>query len=89
MAEFEVTSKFTMRNDTAANWTTKNPVLRNGEFGYDTTNKRVKMGDGVTRWGSLPYLATNTYVDTADNAVKTYVNNQITLAINDSWAQAY
>ena len=32
-------------------------VLWNGEFGYDTTNRRIKVGDGVTKWNDLPYVA--------------------------------
>lgn len=41
------------RRDTAANWSSANPVLEAGEFGYDTTNKVVKIGDGSTRWNAL------------------------------------
>lgn len=42
-----------MRADTAANWTSINPVLQNGEFGYVTNQKYFKIGDGVTTWNSL------------------------------------
>lgn len=42
-----------VRQDTATNWTAKNPVLASGEFGFDTTNKILKLGDGVTDWGGL------------------------------------
>lgn len=45
-----------LRRDTAANWQTQNPVLMLGEQGYDTTNKRLKIGDGTTAWNSLAYL---------------------------------
>ena len=41
------------RRDTASNWSSANPVLEAGEFGYDTTNKVVKIGDGSTRWNAL------------------------------------
>jgi hypothetical protein len=41
------------RRDTAANWSSANPVLEAGEFGYDTTNKVVKIGDGSTCWNAL------------------------------------
>lgn len=41
------------RRDTAANWSSANPVLEAGEFGYDTTNKVIKIGDGSTRWNAL------------------------------------
>lgn len=41
------------RRDSAANWSSANPVLEAGEFGYDTTNKVIKIGDGSTRWNAL------------------------------------
>ena len=45
------------RRDTSANWATSNPVLQLGELGFDTTNKRIKIGDGVTVWAALLYLS--------------------------------
>lgn len=40
--------------DTAENLERDNPVLDVGQFGYDTTNKIIKIGDGVTPWNDLP-----------------------------------
>lgn len=50
------------RRGTAAEFAATNPVLKSGEWGYDTTNKVVKIGDGVTPWTSLagPF-ASDTY----------------------------
>ena len=45
-----------LRRDTAANWTRGNPVLKSGEFGYETDTERVKIGDGSTAWTGLPYF---------------------------------
>lgn len=42
-----------MRRGTAAQWASVNPVLAAGEWGLDTTNRIVKIGDGVTAWASL------------------------------------
>jgi len=47
--------KFRLRRDTAANWTSTNPVLALGEPGLETDTQRWKFGDGVTVWASLPY----------------------------------
>lgn len=58
MAQKNVTSKIQMRNDTAAKWESKNPVLAVGEIGYDTTNKKTKIGDGVTPWVDLDWFVT-------------------------------
>ena len=43
------------RRDTAANWTSNNPTLAVGEFGYESDNARYKIGDGSTAWTSLGY----------------------------------
>ena len=45
-----------IRTDSNANWSAANPVLLDGELGYDTTAKNIKAGDGTTPWLSLPYL---------------------------------
>lgn len=42
-----------LRRDTAANWTSVNPVLANGQPGYDTTNNILKIGSGVATWSAL------------------------------------
>ena len=46
-------TQFKFRRDTAANWSSANPVLADGEIGVDTTNKKFKLGDGSTAWNSL------------------------------------
>ena len=43
---------------TAAEWESQNPVLGAGVFGYDSTNKIIKAGDGSTPWKALPFFAT-------------------------------
>jgi hypothetical protein len=48
---------FRIRRDTAANWTSANPVLALGEPGLETDTRRVKYGDGSTSWNALPYSA--------------------------------
>lgn len=47
--------KIQLRRDTAANWTTANPVLAQGEEGYELDTGKRKVGDGVTTWNSLAY----------------------------------
>lgn len=47
------------RVDTPANWTAANPILNNGEFGWERQGAVVgkgKIGDGVTVWNALPYF---------------------------------
>ena len=47
-----------IRRDTAANWTTYNPVLADGELclSTDSDPHNLKIGDGVTKWLALEYL---------------------------------
>ena len=47
------------RSDTAENWESKNPTLGKAEFGYDETNKKMKLGDGITPWNDLPWYNKN------------------------------
>lgn len=46
---------FEARRDTHANLLTTNPILGQGEPCYDTTLKKVKWGDGVSRWNALAF----------------------------------
>lgn len=43
------------RRDTAANWSSVNPVLALGEIGIETDTRKIKFGDGTTPWNSLAY----------------------------------
>ena len=49
-----------VRRDLAANWTSANPILLAGEFGYEYDTNKAKIGDGTTAWTSLPYLSSYT-----------------------------
>lgn len=46
MSDQTLNTRIKVRSDTAANWTTNNPVLLAGESGFDTTNSRLKIGNG-------------------------------------------
>lgn len=48
-----------VRRDTAANWTSINPVLAQGEIGYETNTRFMKIGNGTSAWNSLPYFVQN------------------------------
>jgi hypothetical protein len=43
------------RRDTAANWTSTNPVLASGEAGLETDTGLVKYGNGTSTWTALSY----------------------------------
>lgn len=52
-----VPKRLQLRHDTAANWTIANTLLLSGEMGIETDTNKIKIGDGITRWNSLPYFA--------------------------------
>jgi hypothetical protein len=51
-------ARIKLRRDTSQNWTTANPILAAGETGFEIDTRMIKLGDGSTRWNSLPYAVT-------------------------------
>jgi hypothetical protein len=58
-----------LRNDTAANWTSANPVLAQGEMGIETDTAYYKIGDGSTAWTSLSYSSLPSTAATTGKAI--------------------
>jgi hypothetical protein len=50
-------NRIQLRRDTAANWTRENPILSQGEPGFDLTENKMKVGDGITAWTDLAYAS--------------------------------
>ena len=48
-----------LRRDTAANWTSTNPTLAQGEVGIELSTGKFKIGDGSTAWNSLGYASSS------------------------------
>ena len=74
-----------IRRDTYANWQSINPILGNGEFSLDITNKMLKIGDGTTRWMSLDGFPSDGR--DMDTATKQDINTQTsayTLVLSDA-----
>jgi hypothetical protein len=46
-----------MRRGTTSEWNSANPILNEGEIGYNSTLSSFKIGDGTSVWSSLPYFA--------------------------------
>ena len=49
--------RFQYRRDPAANWTTTNPILGDGEPGYESDTGFMKIGDGLLAWNALAYFS--------------------------------
>jgi hypothetical protein len=58
MACVTTNAKILIRRDLAANWSnpSNNPVLLDGEMGYEKDTGKMKIGDGIHRWNDLPYF---------------------------------
>jgi hypothetical protein len=55
-----VVTQIQLRRGTAASWTSANPTLASGEFGFETDTGKAKIGNGSTAWNSLAYSITGT-----------------------------
>jgi hypothetical protein len=58
-----------LRRDLAANWTTEDPTLAQGEFGLELDTGFYKVGDGINEWTALGYFdKDNVNLSQVDNA---------------------
>ena len=53
-----VVTQIQIRRGLAASWTSANPTLAAGEFGYETDTGKAKIGNGSSAWNSLSYSLT-------------------------------
>ena len=51
-----VVTQIQVRRGTASQWTSTNPTLAAGEFGFETDTNKLKCGNGSTAWNSLAYI---------------------------------
>ena len=47
---------YQFKRGTAQRWIEVNPVLRQGEPGFEYDTGKLKIGDGFTPWLTLPYI---------------------------------
>lgn len=55
--------EFRIRRDSADQWIVKNPILSNGEPGFDETSNILKIGNGFTPWVDLPGIGLSSNLD--------------------------
>ena len=79
-----VVTQIQVRRGTASSWTSANPTLSAGEWGYETDTGKVKIGDGTTAWTSLAYIGAGdvTLTGTQTLTNKTLTAPIITIATN-------
>jgi hypothetical protein len=49
-------SRLLQRKGLSSQWAVTNPVLESGETGIELDTKKIKIGDGLTAWNTLPYV---------------------------------
>jgi hypothetical protein len=101
------TVRIQLRRGTATEWTNADTALNSsgglvlaaGEMGVETNTRKIKIGDGSTRWSSLAYVAAdspaiseiaqdaiNDALSMGSGLTKSYNDNTdtISIAIDDS-----
>lgn len=71
-----VNTQLQVRRGTASQWTSTNPTLAAGEFGFETDTGKFKIGTGSTAWTSLGYATITT------SGSDTFTNKTIALGSN-------
>ena len=51
-----VVTQIQVRRGTASQWTSTNPTLAAGEWGFETDTGKAKIGNGSTNWTGLSYF---------------------------------
>ncbi len=64
-------TRLIIKNDSAANWATKNPVLLKGELGIEIDTNLFKIGNGTSAWAALPYANESAPAETTYQAIPT------------------
>ena len=80
-------TKIQLRRDAAADWTSNNPTLSEGEFGWESDTNRFKIGDGSTAWTSLSYsdtLKTLGDISVTGSTISAPSNGDLTLTTSGS-----
>lgn len=63
-----------LRRDNASDWIAANPVLADGEPGYENDTRKLKIGNGSARWVDLEYIASSTS-NAFDEALQAHVDS--------------
>jgi hypothetical protein len=68
--EVVLNSVIKLKRGTEGRWNETNPILAQGEPGFVSDMNKLKVGDGITSWNDLPYIATGS--DSSGGGVVVY-----------------
>lgn len=80
-------TRIVTRHDTAANWTSVNPILAKGEMGIEDDTRKFKFGDGVNPWSQLPYASAEAGTPITGTSPIKVENNKVSLDIDNQTIQ--
>ena len=60
---------YQFKRGTAQRWVEVNPILKQGEPGFEYDTGKLKIGDGFTPWLALPYINDNISVSGQEEMV--------------------
>ena len=78
LATKNINARIQQRYDTAANWTTNDPVLLAGELGIEAGTGLIKIGDGTSSWSELSYI--NDFGQSNSSGVTAATSDAISIA---------
>lgn len=67
-----------VRRGSQSDWLSQNPILSDGEFGFENDTNRLKIGNGSSNWKTLDYIGS------VENYIK--IKNQTGYALNKGQA---
>lgn len=75
-------TRMLQRRGTSLEWSTLNPILSDGELGYERDTKILKIGDGVTSWILLDGIQAD-FESAFETIAATYVSRDVVNAAGD------
>lgn len=74
---------FKLRRDKSYRWAKLNPVLEDGEPGFESNTGRLKIGDGFKTWLELDYFTPDEPTDESNLTLPQHVNSPLPHPVYD------
>lgn len=70
---------FKLKRGTAARWEEVNPILEQGEPGFEYDTFKLKIGNGILPWKELPYTNEHFFLSPDNNGLVIDSNGNLTI----------